>query len=122
VCCETELGMRRELPMVNLRGEIVGAHHPRLAEHGEDRSGAKSQIARLTAASTGNPLLISEGFLIAQQLGESRRSGLMQGAAQGHLHRLEISSAGLAAFAHNPAHPAPYPPLAPSLYLTSRLL
>src|ERR1039458_1279383 len=62
----------------------------------------------LMAAWARNAALVGGWHGKLQQLRESRRSGLMQGGAKAHLHRLQIEDAGLLPLGEDAAQQCSY--------------
>jgi hypothetical protein len=97
------LAIDGELAVVTAWAQIPGAGQFHFTQNRENTPRAQFAVVRLTAAGAGDGALVGSRLGEPQQLTEGRCAGLMQGGAEGHLHRLQIQVAGLLALGEDTA-------------------
>lgn len=92
-----------KLTAMTIRTQIPGTRQFHLAQGGENATRAQLPVTCLVTARARDAALFRRRLGKLQQLRERRRTGLMQGGADGHLHRFQIQAAGLLSFGKNAA-------------------
>ncbi len=88
-----------ELPLLTAGAPVISAPHFRATQHGKQRLGAHPLIAGLTSA--GARYLRFRRGLLSEKLAQTSGTGLLQGGAQGHLHRFQVHCARLVTCGEN---------------------
>ena len=88
---DVEFLIRRKLPLVAMRAQIIGTLHRGLAERGKDLLGTQFAIARLLSTGARNCALLRHGK--PQQLGQGAGSGPLHGRTHQHLDGFQIEAA-----------------------------